>query len=451
MAFLDHKSFFVFGMARSGRAVSALLAERGYPVTVYDEKRAAIDAFVDSDDYRRLDAHLGVADETTWRSHLAGADCLVVSPGVPLDHELVARAREGGAVVVGEVEAAFHFCEAALVGVTGTNGKSTVVGVIGDILRQGGLDVDVAGNVGEPFADAVRRGGHGVFVLELSSFQLDTIDEFAVKVAVLLNVTPDHLDRYHNSFDEYAASKARILNRASEETLYVYNAEDDAATALAEGHRGARMAFSSRRRVDNGVYAEDGVIVRRVDGRVDEIIPRTEFTPVGVHNLENAMAAVAAATPFDVSLDDMRAALRAYRPLAHRMELVRVVSGVAYINDSKATNVDATIKSLQSIDGGTVVILGGRDKDGDFAALVPHLQRVRLVVLIGEAAGVIRDALQGCCPMADAKDMGDAVAVAAEATRAGDAVLLAPACSSFDMYEDYEARGVAFRTAVNSL
>lgn len=451
MAFLDHNRFFVFGMARSGRAVASLLAERGFRVTVYDENADATAEFVDSPDGRTLADAVTAADEGNRDERLDECDCVVVSPGVPLDHDLLARARTQGLPVVGEIEAAFHFSDAKLVGVTGTNGKSTVVGVIGDILARSGLDVDVAGNIGRPFAESVRRGQGGVIVLELSSFQLDTIDQFSVNVAVLLNVTPDHLDRYHNSFDEYAASKGRILNRAGEDVLYVYNAEDSVAAALAASHRGRALGFSSARKLERGVFAEDGTIVRRVDERAEAIIPRSEFTPVGVHNLENAMAAIAAATAFDVSVEDMRAALAAYRPLPHRMELVRVIGGVAFVNDSKATNVDAAVKSLVSIDGGVVIVLGGRDKDGDFATLIPNLGNVRLAVLIGEAAGAIRAALSGHCELADAADMRDAVTRAARAAEAGDTVLLAPACASFDMFENYQARGDAFREVVNSL
>ncbi len=451
MAFLDHDSFFVFGMARSGRAVSALLAERGYDVTVYDENQSATDGFVESIDYRNNECRIDVAGEGSWNDRLDRAGCLVVSPGVPLDHVLVERARERGIEVVGEIEAAFHFNTARLIGVTGTNGKSTVVGVIGEILAESGVDVVVAGNIGNPFADTVRGTQPDVVVLELSSFQLDTIDEFTVDVAVLLNVTPDHLDRYHNSFDEYVASKARILNRAGTDTLYVFNADDESAEFLGRSHRGPKMAFSSSRTLDKGLYLENGAIVRRLEGRPEEIIARTDFTPVGVHNLENAMAAVAAVTPFEVDIADMREALRAYRPLPHRMELVRIIGGVAFINDSKATNVDAAVKSLISIDGGTVIILGGRDKDGNFALLTPHLNNVRLVVLIGEAAGVIREALAGRCPLADAANMDDAVSQATTAVEPGETILLAPACASFDMYDNYQTRGEAFRAAVNSL
>ena len=293
---------------------------------------------------------------------------MVVSPGVPLEHPVLVRARAAGVPVVGEIEAAYRYTRARIVGVTGTNGKSTTVGVIGDILKAGGVDAVVAGNVGTPLADVLRERDPDTLVLELSSFQLDTIDRFRVDVAVLLNVTPDHLDRYHHSFDQYVASKARILNRAGSETTYVYNAEDQVAASLVKMHDGPSVPFSSRRNLESGVFFEDDAIVRVWKGKRDVVIRRSEFTPVGVHNLENALASIGAVIPFDVPLEAIRSALRAYHPLPHRMELVRVVDGVAYINDSKATNVDATVKSLVSIDGPVIVILGGRDKEGDFAS-----------------------------------------------------------------------------------
>jgi UDP-N-acetylmuramoylalanine--D-glutamate ligase len=443
MRFDDYRRFFVFGMARSGRAVATLLRERGHEVAVYDDNPAALEG---------LGARgISVATADDWKSRLEQSHCLVVSPGVAYQHAVPAHARDRGIAVIGEIEAAFHHTDARIVAVTGTNGKSTVVGVIGDILRCGGHDVDVAGNIGRPFAESVQEGEREVLVLELSSFQLDTIVDFRADVAVLLNVTPDHLDRYSNSMGAYAASKARILNGANMDTVYVYNAEDEVAAGLAGSHAGRAIGFSSARALPNGVYARDGVIVRNTGGREEDILRRSEFTPVGVHNLENALAAVAAATAFDVPVDDMREALRAYRPLPHRMELVRVIDGVAYVNDSKATNVDATIMSLRSVDGGTIVILGGRDKDGDFTALIPHLERVRTAVLIGEAAGLIRQALQGHCPVENAADMNGAVALAQSRAQAGDTVLLAPACASFDMFNNYQERGNAFREAVKAL
>lgn len=446
-----YNRFFVLGLARSGVAVSALLARDGGRVTVFDDDAATLERFAGGEVAARFHERLHVVRAADAERSALGCDCVVVSPGVPLEHPIVAAARAARVPVIGEIEAAWHYTKARIVGVTGTNGKSTTVGVIGDILRAGGVDAIVAGNVGTPLADVLAERDPAVLVLELSSFQLDTIDEFRADVAVLLNVTPDHLDRYEHSFRKYAASKARILNRATAETAYVYNAEDEVASGLAGSHPGACIPFSSRRELDSGVFFDGDAIVRSWKGSAERVIRRSEFTPVGLHNLENALASIAAVIPFDVPLEAVRRALRAYRPLPHRMELVRVVDGVAYVNDSKATNVDATVKSLESVEGPVVAILGGRDKEGDFAALLPHLARVKRVVLIGEARGIIRRALDGHCPMSDAASMEAAVDTARSATVPGDTVLLAPACASFDMFRNYQVRGEAFRAAVNAL
>lgn len=448
--FSEYTRFFVLGMARSGLAVSALLARDGKRVAVYDDDAATLEKFRASD-AARANPSIVTVEKVRAAEEAASSECVVVSPGVSLDHPVLLRARAAGVPVVGEIEAAYRYTNARIVGVTGTNGKSTTVGVVGDILKAGGVDVVVAGNVGTPLADVLRERDPETLVLELSSFQLDTIDRFRVDVAVLLNVTPDHLDRYHHSFDEYAASKARILNRASAETTYVYNTEDAVAAALAKSHSGPAIPFSSQRVLDAGVFFDGEAIVRVWNGKRDVVIKRSEFTPVGVHNLENALASIAAVIPFDVPLDAMRTALRAYRPLPHRMELVRVVDGVAYINDSKATNVDATAKSLASIDGPVIVILGGRDKEGDFGSLVPYLKTARRAVLIGEARNVIARALAGRVATTEAADMQGAVRAARASAQPGDTVLLAPACASFDMFRNYQERGEVFRASVNAL
>ncbi len=446
-----YKTFLVLGLARSGIAVSALLAGEGRRVYVWDDDAGVVAHFMEGDVARRhADRILAVAPgdaETT----ATACDCVVVSPGVPSDHRVVLRAKDAGVPVVGEIEIAWHFTDARIVGVTGTNGKSTTVGVIGTILEAGGIDVVVAGNVGTPVTQILAERSPETLVLELSSFQLDTIDDFRADVAVLLNVTADHLDRYEHSFDLYARSKARILNHAGPKTVFVYNAEDAVARELAGTHPGVCVPFSSRRELDEGVYFDGEAIVRVWRGARERVIRRGDFTPVGVHNLENALAAIAAAIAFDVSLDAVRRALRAYRPLPHRMELVRVVDGVAYVNDSKATNVDATVKSLMSVEGPVIVILGGRDKEGDFSVLVPRMGGVKRAVLIGEARGVIRKALAGHCELADAADMADAVRRARAGAVAGDTVLLAPACASFDMFKNYQERGEVFRACVNEL
>ena len=450
-SFAEYRSFLGRGLARSGLAVSGLLASHGHAVSVHDDDPRAMARFADSVVAREFAGRIAAVAAGDVIAATARVDCVVVSPGVPLEHAVIAAARARGVPVIGEIEAAWHYTDARIVGVTGTNGKSTTVGVVGEILSAAGVDVVVAGNVGTPLADVLRERDHDALVLELSSFQLDTIDEFCCDVAVLLNVTPDHLDRYEHSLAKYEASKARILNRATADTWFVYNAEDAAATRIAAGHAGPVIAFSSQRQLEQGIYCDGQAIVRAWGGERVVIARRSEFTPVGVHNLENAMAAIGAVMPFAVPVETIRSALRAYRPLPHRMELVRVVDGVAYINDSKATNVDATLKSLMSVDGPVVVILGGRDKEGNFGALIPQLARVKRAVLLGEARGVIREALTGHCELAEASDMCEAVASARAASEAGDTVLLAPACASFDMFKNYQDRGEVFRACVNAL
>ena len=436
-------SILVFGLGKSGRAVARLLAEKGSDVQASDDVSDAVDAFA-----REAPRGIRMVPPGQALATAVACDCVVVSPGVPDDHPLLRAARDAGVPVIGEIETAYRYTQARIVGVTATNGKSTTVGIIGEILMHAGIDVVVAGNVGTPFAEVLRSGDHDTIVLELSSFQLDTIDQFKCDVAVLLNVTPDHLDRYGDSFNAYAASKARILNRADQDSFYVYNANDPVTRELAERNPGQCVAFSSTGSLESGVYLEDGQIRRRWNGVTDTVCERSLFEPVGIHNLENALAAVAAAIPLGVADNAIAGALRAYRPLPHRMRQVAVIDDVTYINDSKATNVDATIKSIQSIDGLTVVILGGRDKQGDFAQLGPLSVRIRAAVLIGEAAGKIRGALGADWNLVDATDMANAVSRARDMSQPGDTVLLAPACASFDMFTSYGHRGDVFTECV---
>jgi UDP-N-acetylmuramoylalanine--D-glutamate ligase len=457
LEFVDGKNFFVLGLGLSGRAAVSLLAGESRNVVAWDDNAEAVTKYegeIAGEPYRDHVRFPQSAGRSRIVSEIAASDGLVLSPGVPVDHPLVAAARDAGVAVVSEIEAAFYFTGARIVGVTGTNGKSTTVGVIGNILEAAGVRHVVAGNVGKPFASVVGRGNfHDVIVLELSSFQLDTISEFRADVSVLLNVTPDHLDRYNNSMDEYTMSKARILNLADEKSCFVFNESDARCREIAGGYPGALLPFSSEAGPSREavVYREGDAIFRSWAGTRERVVERGEFTPVGIHNMENAMAAIGAASAMDILLADIRGGLRSYRPLPHRMELVKVAGGVAYVNDSKATNVDATIKSLISIDGGIVLILGGKDKEGDFGALAPHLENVRKILLIGEATDKILAALEGCCAMEKQADMNAAVNAAANAALAGDTVLLAPACASFDMFDSYSHRGEVFRSCVNAL
>jgi UDP-N-acetylmuramoylalanine--D-glutamate ligase len=447
-----HDNYFILGLARSGCAAALLLAGREKTAVVYDDSAAAIEAFMSSDQADGYRDRLMPADPKLAEQLLKQSAGLVVSPGVPLDHRRVTTARQLGLEVIGELELAGRFCTAGMVGVTGTNGKSTVVNIIGGILSLAGIANVVAGNVGTPFSSVIEQANSGqVVVLEISSFQLDTIRDFKADVAVLLNVTPDHLDRYEDSMEKYAESKSRILNRADDDTLFVYNLEDEICRRIAAGFNGPKIPFSSARVLDEGVYLEDGVFVRQWNGRRDEFIARQEFTPVGIHNAENALAALAAVTPYGIEPAQVNEALKKYHALPHRMELVRVLGGVAYINDSKATNVDAAMKSLQSIEGRVILIIGGKDKNGDFSTLIPHLGRVLEIITIGEAAGKIESVLVDQRPLQRAGSLEEAVSAAEKIAQPGDTVLLAPACASFDMFTDYKHRGDVFRASVSAL
>ncbi len=267
----------------------------------------------------------------------------------------------------------------------------------------------------------------------------------------MLNVTADHLDRYSDSFEEYADSKSRILNRSDGDTWFVYNNQDAVCRRIAARFEGRKISFGSKAPSGDCVYVRDGTIVRTWRGSVESVLPLADFPPVGIHNLENAMAAVAAATPFEIEVRTLAKALRGYRPLPHRMEVAGVVDGVTYVDDSKATNVDATVKSVRSIETPMVLIMGGVDKGGDYDPLLEHLGRVKRVILIGQAADKIEKTLRGHCSISRARTMEDAVRLARGSAASGDTVLLAPACSSFDMFRDYAARGEAFKFMVKSL
>lgn len=447
----SNSTFVVLGLARSGQGAAALLCAKGHSVVAYDDSAETRQRFALSDSAQKNAKQISIVTAEEAMEALGACLAIIASPGVPLTHPIVAAARELGTPVLGEIEVAWYFTGARIVGVTGTNGKSTTVGVIGNLLTGAGIDAVVAGNVGTPLADVLCEGDHEVFVLELSSFQLDTMIDFRADVAVLLNVTPDHLDRYGGSFEAYARSKARVVGGADEKMWYVYNADDGVASRLAAEFPGRALGFSSSRTLETGIFVEGDTITIAWQGTRHVVAARTDFTPAGIHNLENAMAAIGAAFAIDVDPSDMREALRSYRPLPHRMELVRVKGGVAYVNDSKATNVDAAVKSLRSIDGHAVIILGGRDKDGDFTTLRPLGDHVRVAVLIGEARKKIKQVLEGFCEMKDAEDMQEAVGMARDVAQPGDTVLLAPACASFDMFDNYEHRGEVFRMCVNAL
>jgi len=434
----------VLGLARSGIAAMRLLRAEGATVIGADEN-AAVEI---PSELAGADLHRGAFDE----SLLDGVDEVVVSPGVAIDHPLMVAARSRGIALASELEVASRFARARLIGVTGTNGKSTTVTMIGELLNAAGHRAIVCGNVGLPFSSVVKDlGPKDFFVLEISSFQLETISAFHPEVAGILNLTPDHLDRYHD-VEDYYRFKERIVENCGANDSFFYNALDRRCAAIAGRFAGRSVPFSSAGPVDGGVYLDEASrLVRERGGRREIFLERGELGVIGIHNVENALAAVAALAPFDVSASACRKALSEFKGLPHRMEKVAVVRGVAYYNDSKGTNVEATMMSLKGLDRPTVLIAGGHDKGGDFTKLIPVLSRVKAIVTIGEAAPLIEEALGSVVPIARAATMQDAVETAARTAQAGELVLLSPACSSFDMFRNFEHRGEVFAECVKAL
>ncbi len=447
----------ILGFARSGRALAAALLSRGVEVSIGDARAPEELSGVEETASRGARFFFGGAPEEL----LAGADWLAISPGVPLDSPLVAAARSRGIPVFAEIEIAFRIAEAEAPGqnrwiaVTGTNGKSTTTSWIAAMLERAGSDstthrpVALAGNIGEPLSGFLGTGGRD-FVCEVSSFQLEAIDRFHAHVAVLTNVTPDHLDRYA-SFSDYAEAKARLFSRQTAADFAVLNADDAFSRELATPAR--RILFSRRGRPARGaphgeaVWLEAGALVSEVGGTRHEVLSADRLALPGAHNLENALAAVAAAEALGTPAAAILGALTRFSGLPHRTELVAEAGGIRWVDDSKGTNVDATARSLEGFaDGSVILILGGRDKHGDFAALSPLVaRRARAVLTIGEAAETIETALRDAgAPIERCGAMPAAVERAAALARPGDTVLLSPACASFDQYPNFEERGRHF-------
>ncbi len=435
----------VLGFARSGQALAAVLLERGVDVSVHDDKPES--DFSDAGAWRRRGARLSFgADHSGF---LDGAGVLALSPGVPAAAPLVGEARRRGLSVLSEVEIAWRIAEAEADGrnrwiaVTGTNGKSTTTAWIAEILRRGGRSVALAGNIGVPLSAFLSDRSPRDFVCELSSFQLETIDRFRPAVAVLTNITPDHLDRYE-SFERYADAKRRVFQNQLEDDFAIVNADDPASAGVRP--RSRRIPFSRAGADRSGTWVENGWLRSALRGTAREVLETRHVALPGAHNLENALAVLAAADCLEAPDAAIREGLSGFAGLPHRMQLVARSGGVDWVNDSKGTNVDATRKSLEGYGRGSVLlILGGRDKHGDFAALAPMVERTaRRVLTVGEAAPAVEAALAGAAPIERVFDMERAVLRAAELSRPGDTVLLSPACASFDQYRNFEERGEHF-------
>jgi UDP-N-acetylmuramoylalanine--D-glutamate ligase len=448
------KRVLVVGFGRSGAAAARLLALRGAQVTVTDRMPADATAGM------RRELPEALAAELRWelgghrRETFLAQDLIVLSPGVPpLDEVRAAVAR--GVVVTGELELASQLVAAPIVAVTGTNGKSTTTSLAGAILTATGRPTFVGGNLGEPLADAVgtpAAEAGGCCVAEVSSFQLETVETFRPRVAAWLNLTPDHLDRY-DSLEAYAAAKARIFAAQHPEDAMVLNAGDPVVARWAARGRAAAYWFSSDSEVERGAFVRgEQLVVRLGVGAAEELYPANALSLVGRHNIENALAAILCGRLAGASPEQVLDALREFRPLAHRMEAVANIDGVVYYDDSKGTNVGAVVAALRGFPRPFVLIAGGRDKGGSYEPLRDVVTgRARGVVVIGESALSIAAALEGACPIQHAASLPAAVDKARALAVSGDAVVLSPACSSFDMFRSYEHRAEVFRRAVEAL
>lgn len=464
----------VVGLARSGVGAANLLARMGAEVTVTDRRSEAELA----PSVKRLAPSVRRALGEHPEGLFMSSGLIVVSPGVPLEMKQIASARASGIPVIGELELAYQIMESVkgtpFLGVTGSNGKSTTTTLLDLMLRKGGFKTLLGGNIGNALTEEILKsaeeknsgGVEGItsdldfVVVEVSSFQLDSINRFRPHIGVVLNITPDHLDRYH-SMSEYGSSKARIFENQTAGDFIVLNA-DDPETAKIGNQRlkgkggGPKVFYFSRSKKVEGMYYRDGRIYCNVPGLSfpDDrpFIEAGELKIKGVHNLENAMAASAMALLAGCPQRAVMESLREFAGLEHRLEFVREMAGVRYINDSKGTNVGAVMKSVESFDGPVLLIAGGRDKAGDFSALRDLVSsRVKALVLIGEAAGKIRNALGDATETVTARDLKDAVAKCRERAAKGDVVLLSPACASFDMFMDFEDRGRQFKKIVSEL
>lgn len=445
---LKGKKILVVGLGKSGLAAALFLRRRGAQVTVSDVRSAGALA-------REIPALLeeGIAVEAGGHGLLTfrRQDLIVVSPGVPMNTPEIVKVKGLGLPVIGEVELAALYLKGKVLAITGSNGKTTTTSLCGEILVSAGLPVAVGGNIGLPVIALVEDSREdGWSVLEVSSFQLETTEKFRPDIAVILNITPDHLDR-HLTFENYVAAKERIFAQQTGEDSLVLN-WDDPVTRAAAGKAASRtLWFSRTSAVDQGAFVLDGEIVFKAlkDSAPESIVAVEKIPLKGGHNVENVLAAVCAARLAGVEPAAIRRAVESFQAVEHRLEFVVTLNGVDYYNDSKATNVDAAAKAIASFAGGIHLILGGKDKNSDYTQLSALLkERVRAVYTIGAAAEKIESQIRGDLPFVSAGTLAEAVAKAGEAAMPGEVVLLAPACSSFDQFENYEHRGRVFKELV---
>ena len=445
---LTNKRILIVGLARTGVATALFCAARGAMVTATESrKEEELGIAIDVLRSAGVSLELGGHQEKTFLEQ----DLIIPSPGVPTDAAHLRSARGKGVTIWSEIELAYRFLKGRLIGITGSNGKTTTTSLIDHILKTASFPTILAGNIGTPLIACVERSTMDtITVAELSSFQLELIATFRPDISLFLNLTPDHLDR-HATMQTYGAAKARIFENQTEEDAAILNA-DDAATTPYAPTLPRLFWFSRKQRVAQGAFLRGDDIVFRHDGNEEVILKRDKIPLVGEHNVENVLAAVAACRLAGADAGAVARGVLSFEGVEHRLEFVTEIGGVRYYNDSKATNVDATLKALDAFPGRILVILGGKDKGSDYTALQPALrEKAVLALLIGAAADKIETQIAGSVAMERAKTLDRAVDIASQAAQPGDIVLLAPACASFDQFQNYEHRGRVFKELVHGL
>ena len=442
------KRLVVLGGGESGVGTALLGKEKGFEVFVSDYGKL-------KEEYKDVLIHNEIEWEegTHTSSKILNADVVMKSPGISEQVPIVKALVEQGVLVVSEIEFAAQFTDANIIGVTGSNGKTTTTMMTHHILQQAQLNVEMGGNIGESFAGLIYKSPN-YFVLELSSFQLDGIIKFRPNIAVLTNITPDHLDRYDNKFENYIASKFRITMNQTKDDFLIYDADDEVINAYLQTHKiqSTLMPFSLTKTLAQGAFLRHKEIIIKYK-KEEKIMPTTNLALEGKHNIKNAMAAATVAHLLKIRKDTIRESLECFQGAEHRLENVLKINKVQYINDSKATNVNATYFALESMDAPTVWIVGGVDKGNDYSALFPFInEKVKAIICLGKDNETLFKNFEHMVDiMVETQYMSEAVNIAYNIAEAGENVLLSPACASFDLFNNYEDRGHQFKTAVRAL
>jgi len=432
-------------MGKSGLAAAEFLAKRGAKTLLADARsKSELEEAASG-------LNPGIKLKFGDCSPASNADLIVLSPGVPADAPFLKQAREQGTEIIGELELAARFNKTPVIAITGSNGKSTVTTLVGEILRAEGFNVQVGGNLGTPFIELIEKKPCDFIVLEVSSFQLETAGNFRPHIAAVLNITPDHLDR-HKTFQNYCSIKGSIADCQEESDYFIGNLDDPETVKLTCGKKSKKLFFGAGLEGAEGAFLRNGEILLKYEGNESAICNQRDIPFPLKLQVENALAAVAITAPLKISTDSLKQAICSFKGLEHRMEWVRALRGIDFINDSKATNIGAACKSLLTIEQPVVLMLGGRDKKNDFSEMLPLLKKkVKHLVLFGEAREKIKRALNGSPAYEEADSFEDAVKIAVNRAVEGDAVLLSPACASQDMFRNFEERGMEFKALVNKL